>query len=206
MKPGFLRHRSNVLYFLSQTICCITRETRYYIAVGYISLSLHTTVEIYIVLHIIVSIPAQVKSAYMHEWLAVSWLFLIDVQDMPFFLTECRIHCVPHTHHTGRRILTHAFFLCFDCFLTVLFLFKDLLDCFKLLQDFFLKKGETKTWSYFYCVIFMLLQVLINMNYVLCYNDKKEHCIVYCLDNYIRCACLIFFSLNVFMFTFIDLY
>ena len=145
MKPGFLHHRTNVLYLLSQTIRWITRGTRYYITLGYISVSLPTTVEIYIARHIIVSIPAQVKSAYVHEWLAISWLFLIDVQDMPSFLTECRIHCVPHTHNTGRRmILTPAFFLCFDCFLTVLFLFKDLFDCFKLLQDFFPKKVKPK--------------------------------------------------------------
>ena len=55
----------------------------------------------------------------------------------------------------------------------------------------------------FYIYAFKLL---MNKKYVLCSNDKKEHCIVYCLDNYTRCACPYFFSLNVIMFTFIDLY
>ena len=105
--------------------------------------------------------------------------------------------CPTYTQH-GKKDLDTCLFSLFWLFLTVLFLFKVLLDCLKLLQDFFFKKGETKTWSYFYCVIFMLLQLLMNKSYILCFNDKKEHCIAYRLENNTRCSCLIFFQFECF--------
>ena len=114
--------------------------------------------------------------------------------------------CPTYTQH-GKKDLDTCLFSLFWLFLNgVIFIQGSvrLLSIFA--RDFVVSQRRNQNVIIYILFYIYAFKLLMNKNYILYYNDKKEHCIFYCLDNNTRCACPIFFSLNVFMFTFIDLY